>query len=886
MRSPRQLLRFIHARLDRRTLDRDMDDEMKLHIELHAEALEQAGLDPEEARRRAIAEFGGRQRYREEGRDARTLSWLHDLVADLRYGVRTLSRAPLFTLASVLSLGLGIGANVAIFGLLYGVLMQPLAIPRARELTALVLTYKGELYTSVLRSTYLALRDAPGAPRLEAVHEADDILTEVPGIREYSRVEFVEGGFFSLLGAGPSLGRLIDPGDDARQLPVVVISDNLWTRYFARGRDVLGKQLLMRGHAFTVIGVMPPSFRGVRFNGSFALAVPAAFAELLGVPEARNYVNVLARVDAPALRAAFSVPLDATYHRCCVEAEDTGRFVHLALEDASRGVPHGKSDFRDDYRLVLWSLMGGVTLVLIIACSNVGNLLLARGAARERELSIRLSIGASPWRIVRQLLAESALLSLLGAVVGLLLAALATRVLVSALPPGLETASSLVEFRLKLPIITFAALTALVSVLVFGIGPAFRATRGTAAMALRGRGGSDRRRESRFVDRLLVVMQVAVTLVLVCGAGLLVATLRNLRAIDPGFVPTHLVAIEVETRGTAFEADGIVPLHREILERARAVPGVLDAAMATRIPAIGGRNVSFPYAVVGQPRRKGAEISVTVVTPGYLATTRTPILAGRDFVATDTPAGELVAVANEAFVRRHFSGGSPIGAAVRIDGLNGGELVTIVGVARDVRLGDRRSPPEPMLHIPAAQAGKWPFLLLLMRTGPDPARVVPVVAHALEPYAHRLQLSGAQTMDDAFDEVLLRERLAAALASTCAMLALVLAMVGLGGLVGFSVARRTREIGVRMALGARRASVVWLVLRGALAMALAGVLIGGPLALGAGRALQSLLYGIAPTSVLLLGAAAAALVGVAMLASAAPAWRAARVDPIVALRSD
>ena len=885
MRSPRQSLRFIRARLDRRTLDRDMDDEMRLHIELHAEALERAGLAPEEARRRAVAEFGGVQRYREEGREARTLSWLHELAADLRYGVRTLSRAPLFTVASVLSLALGIGANVAIFGLLYGVLMQPLAIPRPRELTALVVNYKGELYSSVLRRTYLALRDAPGAPRLEAMHEADDILTEVADFHEYSRVEFVEGGFFSLVGAAPTLGRLIDPDDETRRDPVVVISDNLWTRYFARRRDVLGKQLLLRGHAFTVIGVMPRSFRGVRFNGSFTIAVPAGFAELFGISEARNYVNVLARVEAPALRAAFSVPLDATYHRCCIDAEETRGDVHVSLEDASRGIAHGKTDFRGDYRLVLWSLMGGVALVLLIACSNVGNLLLARGATRARELSIRLSIGASRWRIVRQLLAESALLALLGAVVGVLLAAAATRLLVSALPPGLDTATSLVEFDLKLPIIVFAALTALVSVLVFGVGPALRATRSDAAIALRDRGG-DRRRESRIVDRLLVVLQVAITLVLVCGAGLLVATLRNLRAIDPGFVPTQLVAIEVETRGTAFEPAGVVPIHREILDRARRVPGVLDAGMATRIPAIGGRDASFPYAIVGQPRREGTEVEVTVVTPGYLATTRTPILAGRDFVDADTPAGERIAIANEAFVRRHFPTGSPLGANVHIDRLNGGELVTIVGVARDVRLGDRRSPPEPMLHIPAAQAGKWPFLILLMRTGPDPERVMPAVTHALEPYAHRLRIGGPQTMDDAFDEVLLRERLAAALASTCALLALVLAMVGLGGLVGFSVARRTREIGVRMALGAQRVSVVWLVLRGALTMAMAGVLIGGPLALGAGRALQSLLYGIAPTSLLLLGGAAAALVGVAMLASAAPAWRAARVDPVVALRSD
>ena len=885
MRSLRELLRFIRARVDRRALDREMDDEMALHIELHAEALERAGLAPQEARRRAVAEFGGVQRYREEGREARTLAWLHDLLADLRYGSRALRRAPVFTLVSALSLGVGVGANVAIFSLLYGVLMQPLAIPRARELTALVLRDRGEPYNSVLRRTYLTLREAPGAPRLEATHEADDVLTEVAGFREYSRVDFVEGGFFQLVGVGPSVGRFIVPDDEARRLPVVVISDNLWTRYFARDNAAIGKQLLLRGRAFTVIGVMPRSFRGVRFNASFTMAVPAGFAEPLGIPEARNAVNVLARVDGATLRAAFSASLDATYHRCCPEAEAVRRDVRLSLVDASRGIPYGKNDFRDDYRLVLWSLMGGVALVLLIACSNVGNLLLARGAARERELSIRLSIGASRWRIVRQLLAESALLSLLGTMLGVVLAALATHVIVRSLPSGLDSPAALVEFGGKPPILAFAALVAVVCVIAFGVGPALRATRVDAITSMRERGGN-RRRESRLVDRLLVVMQVAVALVLVCGAGLLVATLRNLRAIDPGFVPTHLAAISIETRGTAFDSAGIVSIHREILDRARATPGVLAAAMATRIPAIGGRDATFPFAVIGQPRRDTEQVSVTVVTPGYLATTRTPVLAGRDFVDDDTQAAERVAIANEAFVRKHFPGASPLGARVRIDYLNGGEIVTIVGVARDVRLGDRRSPPDPMLHIPAAQAGKWPFFLLLMRTGPEPERVMPALMHALEPYATRLRLRNPQTMADAFDEVLLRERLAAALATMCAALALGLAMIGLGGLVGFSVTRRTREIGVRMALGARRANVVWLVLRGAVEMAVAGVLTGGPLALGAGRSLQSLLYGIAPTSLLLLGVAAAALVGVAMLASAAPAWRAARVDPIVALRSE
>jgi hypothetical protein len=280
------------------------------------------------------------------------------------------------------------------------------------------------------------------------------------------------------------------------------------------------------------------------------------------------------------------------------------------------------------------------------------------------------------------------------------------------------------------------------------------------------------------------------------------------------------------------------------------------------------------------------QLSLTVISPRYFATTRTPILVGRDFTDDDSHASPRVAIVNEAFVRRHFPSGSPLRTSVRLDGLNGGEVVTLVGVVHDVRLGDRRSAPEPMLFIPVSQAGNWPFLLLVMRTGPATRRVLPELMRTLEPYSRRLRVGIPQTMEEAFDEVLLRERLAAALATASAALALLLAMVGLAGVVGFSVTRRTREIGVRMALGARRGVVVWLVLRGALAMTAAGVLIGGPLALGAGRALRSLLYGVAPTNLLLIASSATGLVAVALLASAAPAWCAARVDPVIALRTD
>ena len=291
-----------------------------------------------------------------------------------------------------------------------------------------------------------------------------------------------------------------------------------------------------------------------------------------------------------------------------------------------------------------------------------------------------------------------------------------------------------------------------------------------------------------------MIGQVAVTLVLVCGAGLLVATLRNLRTVDPGFAADHLLMVGLETRATGFERDGIVPLHQEILNLVRGTPGVRSAAMATRIPAYGGRNVSSRYTVVGRPVIDSTEVDVTAVTPGYFATAGVRLIGGRDIDATDLQNGPRVAVANRAFARKHFGASSPIGAQVRIDDLDG-ETATIVGVAEDVRLGDRRTRQDPMLYVPTTQSGKWPFFILMSRSDVPPRQLIPAIERAIGPFARSLRVLRWQTMEESYDETILRERIAAGLGATCAALALGLAMVGLSGVVGLAVTRRTREIG-------------------------------------------------------------------------------------------
>jgi predicted permease len=886
MRTPLGWLRFVFDRLDRRRLDREMDEEMALHIQLHEEALQRQGMSAEEAHRRARAEFGGVEQYREQGRDARALAWVHDFMADLRYGARALRRAPGFTFVAVASLAVGLGADIAIFGIVYGTLVQRLPIPHADELVALSLSIDGEQSVPFRYQVYRTLRTTPGVPELTAIREADDIQVVAGNVSGLSNIDYVEGGYFPLVGARPALGRVITDSDDGARAQVVMISDGVWERFFARDPQVLGRQLSIKGQPFTVIGVMPPRYRGTMFDWKFGMAVPASVRTVLGVPDGQYYVELIARIQTASERATSGARLDAAFHACCATNLKRPDKARLSFVDASRGVPYTKMDFRDDYRLILWLLLGGAILVLGIACSNVGSLLLARGASRERELAVRLSIGASRGRVVRQLLAESALLAALGGVAGLALAVWATGLLVAALPAGMESTAALVEFRAKPAVIEFSLAASVACVFAFGLGPALRAARGDLVSSLKEAAGARSRRGSGRIDRLLVVGQVAVTLVLVCGAGLLLATVRNLRTVDPGLVADHLLMTGLETRATSFERDGIVPIHQDILDRVRAAPGILAAGMATRIPAYGGRNMSFAYSVIGKPQIDSAEIDLTAVTAGYFAAAGTRLIGGRDFGASDTPTSARVAIVNQAFVRKHFGRESPIGGEVRVAELNGGETVTIVGIVNDVRFGDRRSPPDPMIYVPTTQSGKWPFFILVTRSSGPPRAMIPTIEHAMGPYAKSLRAPRWQTMDESFNETILRERVAADVSAACAGLALGLAMVGLSGVVGFAVTRRTREIGVRMALGARRSSVVWLVLRGALVLVGTGVVIGTPLALGAGRTLGALLFGIGSTNPLVLAGAASGLLLVGALASAMPAWRASRVDPVTSLRAD
>jgi len=560
---------------------------------------------------------------------------------------------------------------------------------------------------------------------------------------------------------------------------------------------------------------------------------------------------------------------------------------HVLAIDASRGLSHPKMDLRGEYRRMLFLLMGGVIIVLLIACANVGNLLLARAAARQRELAVRMSMGATRSRVVRQLLTESFELAVLGGVVGLGFSRLGLSILSHSLP-SIADLVGMVAVRPSGTILAFTATTTLRCTLLFGVFPALRATRHDIVSPLK-EGGRGTGRSRRFgVDRGIVIAQVALALVLVCAATLFVATLRNLKQFDGGYGSTRILLARIETRGTPYEQGGIMPFYEEILNRVRVTPGVRRAAMASVVPVFGGRSMHDQIHVPGYEPASDEDVSswYAAVTPDYFATTGIGLEGGRDFDDRDGATSDPVAIVSHAFARHYFAGRNPIGGSIVLGEGSRATSMRIVGIARDAHYADLRSPPTEIYYTPVTQSGGWPFLVLAVRTSGDPETFAPALRRQIRDVAPALRTMGFTGVEAALDDALARERLAAALATLFGCLAVSLAAVGLYGVVAYNVSRRTQEIGVRMALGARPRDVTWLVVRQTLVMTAICIVAGVPLALMAARAIGAQLYGVGASDPRAMLGAAALLVVVGAAASIVPGGRAARVDPSEALRAD
>ena len=858
---------------------------------------------------------------------------MRTLWQDLRYGARMLARTPGLTAVAVLSLALGIGANTALFSVVDAVLLKKLPVKEPDRLV-LFRSFAGPNFdpggyngtserdesgrvvrTSFPFQTYARLREQGGGA-VSDVFAFGGVTVNVSagGDADVVSGQAVSGNYYAALGVGPLLGRVLSDEDDrAASAPAVVLSHRYWQRRFGGDPSVVGRQINLNNVAFTVVGVTPPGFEGTMQVGSSpGVTIPVAWESQVNTERPRMagagvwWLRVMARLREGVTPEQAGAGLDEVFRQSVVEHR-AARVAHaegpqraairsLAPEEIPRlgGVTgaQGEMNMRQSYRRPLYLLLGVVGLVLLIACANVANLLLARAAGRQREIAVRLALGARRRRLVRQLLTESVLLAATGGALGVLLAFWIKDGLMSVGDWGGRFMGAL-DPRLDLRVLGFTAALSLLTGLLFGLAPALRATKVDLTPALkesaRGAGAPAR----TWLSKSLVVAQVALSLLLLVGAGLFLRTLVNLRRVETGFNTRNLLLFGVDPGLVGYKGERLVALYRQMAERIESLPGVRSVTFS-RNPllshASSSRDFYLPGAAAtaadGRPAPAG-EVYVHQVRENFLETMEIPLLAGRGLSERDDARSPRVAVVNQTFARKFFGGENPVGRRIAFDPQKPGE-VEIVGLARDAKYTSQRAETPPTIYLPWLQelrsAGSVVFEV---RTAGEPGEAVAAIRRAVREVDAGLPLNNVKTQVEQADETLAMERLFAKLLGLFGLLAQVLAAIGLYGVLAWSVSRRTHEIGVRMALGAARGNVLRMVLGQGMRLTLAGVALGLAAAYALGRYLGSLggmLYGVEPTDPLTFGLIALSLSCVALVACYVPARRATKVDPMVALR--
>jgi predicted permease len=885
--TPRRLWRRLSAILRGRKADIEMDAEMAFHLEMESAWNERGGLPPDEARRRARHAFGGVQRFREEGRDARGIGPARDLAGDLRYGLRILRRSPVFTTVAVGTLALGIGANSAIFSVVNGVLLQPLPFPDTKSLVSV---WDGG--HSLAEYTYLRDRSRT----LESVATYfPKFGVSLSGAEEPMRLTsaLVSASFFDVLRARPMRGRFFAEGEDGPGADrVVVISHALWRDRFGSDPDIIGRPIEIDGLSRQVVGVTPPGFT---FPGS---------ETRLWLPLLIDPTGARCTSTSPprCLESAVGTSWGAYGHpiigrlRDGVTTEQARADVYRIGEELQRENPVWRpsmpeyldglkvSDLR--YRLVqdsqrlLFVLLGAVGLVLAMACANVANLLVVRGAARTREMSIRAAIGAGPGRLSRQLLIEHLLLAGVGGAAGLLLAGIAIPVLVSLLP---ATTPRLDEVRLDGWVVAFTILATGLTALLSGIAPARRLA-GTNGLQAIGNARSGVGAPHRRLAASLVSAQIAIGVMIAIGAGLLVRSLARIMDVDPGFATGQVVTAQVNPpRARYASAERQRELVRQVVERLSATPGVSAAAVTTQLP-FDQTNHGMAMWIDGWTTdpNKLEMFELRKVTPDFFAAMGIPLRQGRVFTDADRADGVPVAIVSETAARKFWSSRQVIGGQLRFPWPG---WMSVVGVVADVRNNDLKEAELPAVYVPFDQNPEVPFAITL-RAGGDPAAALGTIRTVMRDVAGDTPLSRERTMSALVDDSVIGARAAAVLLLGFGSLALLLGSIGTYGLVAYGVEARQQEFAVRMAVGARAASVMRLVLRDGARLAAIGVVIGVAGAFALTGLMRGLLFEVAPTDPVTFTAAPLLLALTAMLACAVPAWRATRVDPNATLRRE
>jgi putative ABC transport system permease protein len=893
------------SRLFRKSkLDAQLDSELRFHIEQQTADNIASGMPPEEARRRALAQFGGLESRKEEAREARGTQFIESLFQDVRFALRLLRKTPVITAIALLSLALGIGANTAIFSLIDAVMLRMLPVQNPEQLARIQRRSPTSATptSSVTNPIWEQLRDHQNAfsgviawfPNAFDLADGGEV-NDIQGI-------YASGNYFNVLGVRPAAGRLFAASDDVRGCSgVAVLSYGFWQSHYAGAPSAIGSLIRLNGHAFPIVGVVQGGFFGTEVGTPFDVAIPICadavipFGDKSSLDDTHTWwLEMMGRLkpgmtlaQADARMKAISPQLFSAASPPSNDAKLPAAFANykFVIAPGATGAG-GVYNLRGQYTRPLEILMFVVGLVLLIACANIASLLLARSAARQKEIAIRLSLGASRGRLIRQVLTESLVLSGAGAILGVFFARWG-----SALPVRFVSTAQVpvfLDLRMDGRVLAFTVAITVLCGLLFGILPAFRATRLSAMSAMKdGQAHSAGGRSQSATARWIVAAQVALSLILLVGTGLFIRTFSNLMTLNAGFDRNNVLLVDTNAHNAALPETALAPLYGRMLAKLQTVPGVLSASQCAMEP-LSGDEWNEVVTVPGFRPPSGVEplVYLNWITPGYFATMRTAVLEGRTFQQRDSMASTHVTVINQLLAQTYFRGQNPIGKHLMFPGTGdfNSEPLEIIGVVQNAKYDSLNQDFLATAYIPLAQAADVrEETAFEIRTAMKPGALIPAVRDAMASVNKSASLQFT-TLNQEADDSVAQEHLMAVLSGFFGGLALLLTAIGLYGVMAYVVTQRTHEIGIRMALGAQRGSILRLVMRDATIVLVAGVSAGLLGSIWITRLVKSLLFGLTPNDPLTLALAIAAVVAVALVATYIPARRAMRVDPMVALR--
>jgi putative ABC transport system permease protein len=893
-------------------MDCEVDAEMATHLELAIEENLRSGMTPVEARRRALLHFGGVEQSKELYRDHRGYPFMETLLQDVKFGLRVLAKTPGFTLVAILTLALGIGANTGIFSVMQQVLLQRLPVPHPEQLVLLYAPGPKEGHVSsdevdgsesFSYPMYKDLRDQTAAAGTVfaglAAKASFHVSVASRGNTEHADAELVSGNYFDVLGVHPALGRTLQPADAAVEggNPVIMLGYGYWQKRFGGDLRILNESVLVNNQTMTVVGVVQPGFNGIQLGRIPDVYIPITMKPFVtpgenGLSDHQDYwVKVFARLQPGISRTQAMAAIAPGYHSLLAfelplnkGMNDKQKAAFLVKQIVLKSGARGRPMLENDTKQQLLTLMAMVGLVLLIACANVAALQTARGAARQKEIALRLSLGATRWQLIRQLVIESCLLSLFGALLGLVIATWISNGLVHYASAN-EIADGL-SSSLSAPVLLFAAGIALVSGVVFGVAPAWRATRVELVSTLKGQsGGLASGLSHANMRKGLVISQVALTLVLVTVAGGFVRSLYNLKHVDLGLQPSNVLQFAVAPDLNGYNDTRALDFYHRLEERLSALPGVRSLS-GVQEPLFSDNDWSSSISVEGEPAELAGtrDVMRNGVGSGHFSNLGIPLLQGREFTSQDSPTSPKVAIVNETMAKTFFPNTSALGRHVKFGRGADPANIEIVGIVQDSHHMDVKEKPQAFVYLPYSQEKKMGGLTYYVRTSQDPVALAGSIRRAVGDLDPSMPVYQERTVVEQIARQLSSDRLVALLATMFGGLAALLAAIGIYGLLAYTVMQRTREIGVRIALGASTQRVRKMILSEVAQLVAIGIAIGLPLAFGLGKVVDSLLYGVKIFEIAGVAAALLILGIVALVAGYVPARRATRIAPMIALR--